>query len=392
VSASKKTGAKQRNAGKGSGSPRSFADAKGRLEDDDLRRVLELEGHLLKGAKVSMPDELMLQGHALIKFMRALDDRMVKLQRQGRVGFYGTCTGEEAVVLGLASALDIKDWIVPALRQGAAMLWRGYPLLPYVAQVFGNSGDPAKARQMPSHQADASVNYVSWGSCIANQLTQAVGIAKAAKIRGDHSVCAAFVGDGGTSEGDFHVAMNMAALWKVPLVLVCQNNQWAISTPLEVQSRVTRIADKAKAYGMHSVRVDGNDLPAMHEVAAEAAERARAGEGPTLIEALTYRVGAHSTSDDPSRYRDEAVTDSWRGRDPLLRLETYLADRGLRTEADNEAIHQKALFDVDQAIRKVEELPPVDRSSLIEDVMKEPPAALQRQWAEWGSLPNVEAD
>ena len=380
--AAKKTGTRSRKT-----APKKRAPRAGSASAAELVQLLSPEGELLPGAEPLLSDAEALKAHELMLLLRALDDRMVKLQRQGRVGFYGTCTGEEASVLGLASALRDEDWILPALRQGAIMLWRGFDLVPYIAQVFGNSGDLTKARQMPSHQAARSVNQVSWGSCIANQLTQAVGVAKACSLAGKDEIAVGFIGDGGTSEGDFHVALNTAAVLKLPVVFVCQNNQWAISVPLERQTLVTRIATKAKAHGIPGVRVDGNDLLAVHRVAREAAERARAGEGPTLIECLTYRVGAHSTSDDPSRYRDESITEQWKTmRDPVARLETWLAGRGLRGPEDVERLRGEAFTKVDAAVKEVESLPGVARETLIEDVYHEVPDELRRQWEQWSGF------
>jgi len=372
-----------------SGPKLAGAGAAERLHDTDLVRVLGPEGELLPGATSTIPDERLLRIHDTLHLVRALDERMIRLQRQGRAGFYGACTGEEAAVLGSVAALRDSDWIVPALRQGPAMLFRGFPLVPYVAQVLGNSGDVLKARQMPSHHAAREVHQVSWGSCIANQLLQSVGIARAMRLRGHDSICIGYVGDGGTSEGDFHVAMNLAATWKVPLILFCQNNQWAISVPLDAQTRVTRLADKAAAYGLPGVRVDGNDALAVYQVVSEAAARARAGEGPTFVEALTYRVGAHSTSDDPSRYRDESVTERWRERDPLARLERHLAATGLRGAADVARLRERCVAEVDSAVNAVEALPPVGVETLITDVFAQVPAELERQWRAWGSLPRA---
>lgn len=360
--------------------------------DEDVVRLLDQDGILREGAKVTLATDRLLRVHDTMRLVRALDERMITLQRQGRAGFYGACTGEEAAVLGSAAGLRDTDWIVPALRQNSAMLFRGFPLSAYVSQVLGNSGDVMKARQMPSHHASPSVRQVSWSSCIANQLLQAVGIARAMRTRGTGDVVAGFCGDGGTSEGDFHVAMNLAALWKLPMVIVVQNNQWAISVPLSRQTLVTRIADKARAYGMPGLRVDGNDLFAVHESMAAAAERARSGGGPTLLELYTYRVGAHSTSDDPSRYRDESITEHWRTLDPLARLEAHLAQAGLRGAAEVEALKARSVAEVDRAVKEAEAMPPVEPGTLVEDVCATIPPALASQWAEWGQLPHPHRD
>src|SRR5438067_5631700 len=267
-----------------------------------------------------LPREVLLRLYREMVRLRTLDERMMTLQRQGRVGFYGACTGQEAATLASAIALEASDWIFPALREGGAMLLRGFPLVPYLCQVFGNEGDETKGRQMPSHMASKSVNQVSWSSCIGTQLPQAVGAAMAARIRGDRTVIAAYMGDGATSEGDFHVAMNFAGVFKAPVVFVCQNNHWAISVPTSRQTASESIAVKAVAYGFPGVKVDGNDAVAVYGAMKEAVDRARAGGGPTLLECETYRIGAHSSSDDPTRYRDEREVEVWRKRDPIVAL------------------------------------------------------------------------
>src|SRR5437763_1602465 len=275
-----------------------------------------------------MPRETLLRLYREMVRLRTLDERMMTLQRQGRVGFYGACTGQEAATLASASALDRGDWIFPALREGGAMLLRGFPLVPYLCQIFGNSGDQTKGRQMPSHMASRSVNQVSWSSCIGTQLPQAVGAAMAARIKGDRTVIAAYLGDGASSEGDFHVAMNFAGVFKAPVVFICQNNHWAISVPTAKQTASESIAVKAVAYGFPGVKVDGNDAVAVYRAVKEAVDRARSGGGPTLVECETYRIGAHSSSDDPTRYRDEEEGEQWQQGDPLGLLRPRPQGRG----------------------------------------------------------------
>src|SRR5258708_22548036 len=180
----------------------------------------------------ALPDSaLLLRLYREMVRLRTVDERMMTLQRQGRVGFYGACTGQEAATLASAIALEKSDWIFPALREGGAMLLRGFPLVPYLCQIFGNSGDETKGRQMPSHMAAKSVHQVSWSSCIGTQLPQAVGATIAARITGNRTAVAGYRGDGATSEGDFHVAMNFAGVFKPPVVFICHNNHWAISLP-----------------------------------------------------------------------------------------------------------------------------------------------------------------
>src|SRR5262245_9601584 len=217
--------------------------------------------------------------------LRILDQRMLTLQRQGRIGFYGTATGEEAAVIGSAFALRADDWIFPALRQGGAALLRGYPLVEYISQCMGNSMDATKGRQMPSHYCYRPANFVSWSSCIGTQIPHAVGAAWAMKIEKKDSIAVAYMGDGATSEGDFHVAMNFAGVFKIPVVFFCQNNQWSISVNIKQQTASESIAIKAVAYGFEGVRVDGNDVLAVYQATKEAVDNARQGKGPSLIEA-----------------------------------------------------------------------------------------------------------
>ena len=189
--------------------------------------------------------------------VRVLDERMLGLQRQGRIGFYGACSGQEASVIGSGAALSPQDWVFPALREGGVMLLRGYELRPYLGQIFGNVLDPTKGRQMPSHMSERGVNQVSWSSCIGSQIPQAVGAAWAAKLRGDAVVTIGYMGDGATSSADFHHGMNFAAVFKAPVILFCQNNGWSISLPTREQTASTTLAQKAVAYGMPGHRVDG---------------------------------------------------------------------------------------------------------------------------------------
>jgi pyruvate dehydrogenase E1 component alpha subunit len=321
--------------------------------------------------------------------LRVLDERMMTLQRQGRVGFYGACTGQEAATLASAIVLEPSDWIFPALRESGAMLLRGFPMVPYLCQVFGNSGDETRGRQMPSHMASRSVNQVSWGSCIGTQLPQAVGAAMAAKIKGDRTVIAAYLGDGATSEGDFHVAMNFAGVFKAPVVFICQNNHWAISVPTSKQTASESIAIKAQAYGFPGVKVDGNDAIAVYEAVRAAVERARSGGGPTLVECETYRIGAHSSSDDPTRYRDEREVETWRKRDPIEILRGRLNAMGIWSALEEDALRAKLLEEVNAAIAEAEQKADPPRESLFDDVYSALPWSLREQRDEMLAAPTV---
>ena len=227
--------------------------------------------------------------------IRVTDARMMALQRQGRIGFYGEAVGQEAAIVGSAAASQAEDWIVPALREAGVGLFRGLTLDSYIAQIYGNAADPTKGRQMPCHPCDREHHYVVMSSCVSTQIPHAVGIAMAMKISGDRGkVCFGYMGDGGTSEGDFHVSLNFAGVYKAPVVLICQNNQWAISTPGKAQTAAETIALKGLGYGVEALRVDGNDVLAVYHAVSYAADKARRGDGPTFVELLTYRVSAHT--------------------------------------------------------------------------------------------------
>ncbi len=311
--------------------------------------------------------------------LRATDQKMLNLQRQGRIGFYGTAFGEEAAVIGSGAALEKEDWVFPALRQAGVLLMRGFPLSRFIAQCMGNSHDVLKGRQMPVHASSRDQNVVSWGSCIATQLPHAVGAAYAMRLAGKKTVAMAYLGDGATSESDFHVAMNFAGVWKVPVVFLCQNNQWAISVPSTGQTASETIAAKAEAYGMPGIRVDGNDVMAVFRATSEAVARARKGEGPTLVEALTYRRGGHSSSDDPTRYRPSGEEKAWEAKDPLLRARQALEKELLWSEADEKRLQDEVAAEVAQAVAEAEKAPPPALSTLFEDVYATKPAHLIMQ-------------
>jgi pyruvate dehydrogenase E1 component alpha subunit/2-oxoisovalerate dehydrogenase E1 component alpha subunit len=355
--------------------------------DIGLLTVLRDDGSADPATDPKLPPDVLLWGYREMRRLRLLDARMILLQRQGRVGFYGAAHGQEAVPIAAGLTLDAGDWVFPALREQSVMLVRGFPLQAFVAQVFGNSGDVNKGRQMPSHQSGKAVNQVSWSSCIGPQLPQAVGCAYAMKLKKTGAITVAFCGDGATSQGDFHSAMNFAALWQAPCVIVCQNNHWSISVPTSKQTASRTIAIKARAYGMPGLRVDGNDLLAMHKALSSAIERARTGDGPTFIEAVTYRMGAHSTSDDPTRYRSQDEVQMWARKDPLDRLRRHLVHLGLVTDDSDASLDAELTAEIAAAIEAVESLPPPPRDSLFEDVYAELPWNLREQLAELRRTP-----
>jgi pyruvate dehydrogenase E1 component alpha subunit/2-oxoisovalerate dehydrogenase E1 component alpha subunit len=355
--------------------------------DLGLLRVLRDDGTADPKTDPHLPVETLRRAYREMRRLRLIDARMVVLQRQGRVGFYGACTGQEAVPIATGLVLDQEDWVYPALREQSIMLVRGFPLTQFIAQVFGNGGDLLKGRQMPSHHSGRSVNQVSWSSCIGPQVPQAVGTAWAMKLQKHARVAVGFCGDGATSQGDFHNAMNFAGVFKVPCVIICQNNHWSISVPTERQTASKTIAMKGRAYGVPGVRVDGNDLLAVCKVVSEAAARARAGEGPTFIEAVTYRIGAHSTSDDPTRYRADAEVEAWKRKDPLDRLRKHMVHKGLIDDASDAALEAELTAEIAAAVNEVEALPPPARATLFDDVYAELPWNLVEQRALLESLP-----
>ncbi len=322
---------------------------------------------------------------------RVIDERMLGLQRQGRIGFYGAATGQEAGTIAAGHALQLRDWVHPALREGGIALHRGYPLKTYLAQIFGSAEDKStKGRQMPCHYGSKELNFVTLSSVMATQMPQAVGTAYAMALRHsapDRPVCLGAIGDGATSEGDFHVALTFAGVMRprglgLPLILYVQNNQWAISTPIEKQSAAPSLALKAESYGLVGVRVDGNDALAVLRVLQAAAKHVREGGTPVLVEAVTYRVGAHTTSDDPSRYRDEGLTKQWAARDPIDRLAQYLMAQGQLTQAELDALRAECEAELKQALAEAEQVPPVPLRTLFEDVYAELPPHLVAQLAQ----------
>jgi len=311
-----------------------------------------------------------------------MDERCLTLQRQGRIGFYVPVQGQEAAQVGLATAIHAEDWIFPAYRELAIALVRGIPMKLLLDQFIGNSGDTLKGRQMPNHYGYREFNFVTASSPVGTQITQAVGAAMAAKWRKDPIVTVTLFGDGTTSSNDFHAGLNFAGVFQTPTIFFCQNNQWAISLPRERQTRSATLAQKADAYGFPGVVVDGTDVRAVYRAVREARDRALSGGGPTLIEAQVYRLGPHSTSDDPRRYRTEAELAAWRDKDPLARVKHDLMTAGRLDEAGDEKVWAEAREKLGAALKEAEATSPVDPLSLFDDVYATRPAGLEAQRAE----------
>jgi 2-oxoisovalerate dehydrogenase E1 component alpha subunit len=315
--------------------------------------------------------------------VRAFDAICLKLQRSGRIGFSIPNEGIEATQIGAASALRKTDWIFPSYRDFGMALYHGVAPREMMHNMFGNARDGAKGRQMPVHFSFVEpIRFVSISSPIGTHIPQAVGAAQAAKLRGEDTVCLASFGDGGTSSLGFHSGLNFAGVWKSPVVFLCQNNGWAISCPVEEQTASDGFAIKGEAYGMPGIVVDGNDLLAVRKVTLEAVERARAGGGPTLIEAQTFRMGGHSTSDDPKRYVPAEQVELWKKRDPILRFEKFLEASGLLDASGAEALRTQVAEEVAAAAREAEQVGPPGLETIFSDVYASIPAHLRKQGEE----------
>jgi pyruvate dehydrogenase E1 component alpha subunit len=306
---------------------------------------------------------------------RVYDQKGIALQKQGRMATYAPFEGQEAAQVGSASALRPDDWLVPSYREPAAMWMQGYPMELLMATRRGTElgGSPP-----------ASVNVLPVSITVGGHMVHAVGLAWAERLRGTNRIAITYFGDGATSEGDFHEAMNFAGVFGLGCVFFCQNNGWAISLPREEQTASETIAQKADAYGMPGVLVDGNDVFAVYAATKEAVERARAGGGPTLIEAETFRVGPHSTTDDPARYRDQETVAQWRARDPIERLRRYLAERQRWTAEWQQELEAECAEKIERAVVAAEELQPFAAGEIFDGMFAELPAHLkeQRAWAE----------
>ena len=301
-------------------------------------------------------------------FARTLDARMLGLQRQGRIGFYGPATGQEAVSVAAGLVARSDDWVFPGLREQLVALVRGHPLRSYVDHLFANDRDPTRGRQMPCHPTARDVRYVSMSSVIGTQISHAVGLAYGLKLRGEPSVALAFFGDGASSANDFHAGLNFAGVFSLPVLFCLTNNQWAISQPVERQSRVTKLSDKAAAYGFPGQRVDGTDFVATFAALRDSLERIRSGHGPELLEFVLYRMTPHSSSDDPRRYQAADWAERAMAHDPVRRLEALLRTVGGLTDEESQRMHEEAEARVKHATEEAEKVPPPDPSSLTSDV------------------------
>jgi len=325
-------------------------------------------------------DELLKMYKSML-LIRSLDERGMNMQRSGKIGFYVPSFGQEACQVGAAYNLKKDDWLFPSYRDVGMALVRGASLKSIFDQCYGNAEDLVQGRQMPNHFSFHECNFVSISSPLGTQISQAAGAGMAAQmILKDKNVILTSFGDGTTSTNDFHSGMTFASVYKAPVVFFCQNNQWAISTKVDKQLGSKTVVEKSGAYGMPGVLVDGNDVFAVHGSIKTAFERARKGQGPTLIEAYTYRMGPHSSSDDPTRYRDDAEYKRWQKLDPIERFKKYLVSTKLLTEKEDEIFWKDARDQVFEAAKESEKVPMPAKETLFRDVYSKVPKALRAQY------------
>lgn len=359
---------------------------------DEIQRVMGFDGTYDEEIEPDLSEGEATKLYRFMVLTRELSDRCMTLQRQGRIGFFVPSLGQEASQIGSAYALQPQDWIFPAYREPGVALLRGVPLRTLFAQYFGNKNDRHGGRRMPSLFGFKEINYVNPSAPIATQIPHAVGAGWAARLRGDKVVSLVYFGDGATSANDFHAGMNFAGVFKAQTVLFCQNNQLAISLPVERQTAAESLAKKAAAYGFPGVRVDGNDVLAVYSATKEAVDRARNGEGPTMIESVTYRIGPHSTSDDPTKYRDETEVEEWGKKDPLNRFRLYLEEKGWWDEVKEEGLWEEVKRDIKEAIQAEEDVEDPEIGTLFEGVFETTPWYLREEREELMEIIGREED
>lgn len=333
-----------------------------------MHQTLTPSGDLKGTAPIDL--QLTRRLYRAMVFARAYDRKGTALQKQGRLATYAPFEGQEAAQIGAAAALLPDDWVVATYRDAALMWAQGYP---WELLFAGRTGDE-RGGSPPEH-----VPVLPPSITVGGHMVHAVGLAWAERLQGSGRIALTSFGDGATSEGDFHEAMNLAAVYEVPCVFLCQNNGYAISLPRDRQTRSDTIAQKAIAYGMPGVQVDGNDLFAVYETVAEAVSRAREGGGPTLVEAVTYRLGPHTTADDPTRYRDDQEGEEWRRRDPLERIRVYLSEREAWDEEWQASIEREAATEIDRAFELAESMPPLGPGEILDAMFEELPPHLEAQ-------------
>ncbi len=333
-------------------------------------QILKPDGTVQPGEKIQVGDQETFNLYRKMVFIRLADQRALSLQRQGRFGTYAPIWGQEACQMGSTYVLQKSDWVFPAFREIGAAVMMGIPLKNFYLYWMGN--------EMGS-RAPEGINVMPVSVPVGTQTLHAVGAGWAAKLKGDKVVTLVYFGDGATSKGDFHEAMNFAGVFKTPTIFFCQNNQFAISVPRSLQTASKTIAQKAIAYGFDGIQVDGNDLFAVVRATQEAAEKARSGGGPTLIEGVTYRFGPHTTADDPTKYRTEEEIEPWKPLDPLVRLRLYLKKKDLWSEEIESRLMEAAQKEIDLAVKEAEAVPTPEVEQIFKYVFAEMTLPLKEQ-------------
>ncbi|MFH0885127.1 MAG: pyruvate dehydrogenase (acetyl-transferring) E1 component subunit alpha [Candidatus Micrarchaeota archaeon] len=316
----------------------------------EYMQILDKDGIVDTALEPKLPNEMLEKLYRLMVFGRVWDKKYVALQRTGRMYTYAPFEGQEAISVGTAVAASPKDWLFPSYREASMMYYiRGHPS--YKSNLMWMGFEEGL-------HLDGKTRCFPYAIPIATNLPQAVGAAYALRMKGDNAACIALCGDGGTSEGDFHDALNFAGVWNAPCVFVVSNNQWAISVPRKMQTHSETLAQKALAYGMKGIQVDGNDVLGVYKAVKDASDDARAGKGPTLIECVTYRMGPHTTADDPKKYRPDSEVAFWRERDPIKRFRIYLEAKGIWSDAFEKKVQDESAEIVEKTVSEAEAFKP----------------------------------
>jgi pyruvate dehydrogenase E1 component alpha subunit len=333
-------------------------------------QVLSEQGECDNALRPALTEDDIKKLFEYMVLARTFDDKAFKLQREGRLGTYASILGQEAAQVGSAFALRPGDWMFPAFREPGASIVRGLPLRMILQYWAGDE----RGSLIPSELNDFPITIP-----VGTQIPMAVGVAMGAKYLGHPIAVMAYLGDGATSKGDFHEGLNFAGVFSAPVVFVCQNNHWAISVPLKRQTAAKSLAQKAFAYGFSGIQVDGNDVFAVYRAVNEALQRAREGNGPTLVECVTYRLGDHTTADDASRYRSQEEVERWRKRDPIERLRKYMEKEGLWNRSYDQSVFAQAKSKVEHAVHEEENFPPPDPRDIFRFTFQELTTDLKEQ-------------
>lgn len=350
------------------------------IKTDEVEKVqvLDSKGKIISADMVpELSDDQLIEIMRRMVFTRVLDQRAISLNRQGRLGFYAPVAGQEASMIGSQFALKKDDFILPSYRDVPQIVFHGLPL----HQVFLYSRGHQVGGQIPK-----DVNVLMPQIIIGAQIVQCTGVAYGFKLRGDKHVAVTYIGDGGTSQGDFYEGINFAGAYQAPAIFIIQNNRYAISVPVEKQTKAKTLAHKAIAAGIPGYQVDGMDVLAVYKVVSEAVERARNGQGPTLIECLTYRYGPHTMAgDDPTRYRTNDEASEWEQNDPLIRFRKYLESKGLWSEDEENKVIEETKETIKGAIKKADEMAKMTIPDLIDVMFEVLPSHLEEQRAEYAT-------